>query len=290
MEENQLVDTELIDQWTMELDNGREETDKLTEHLLDLSDKLDQKEKRKSADAVDGLIKSASLTKLAQYVGVIGYVLKQNRAMGNCIRKKRASSNIAMQDIVLSCLKEYQDGQQFNDTNWTSKYAQVIQDTPSAFDTVHLRMLAELGHSWDIKNHVDKVEKVAAMLETENAADPVIKQILSHIGSLGEILSKEASHVNFKVAAPKSKRSRWSRFWSPSQTSWNPLSWSGRARTRGDDQEAMLEMDAVLNSIREISSTSQQAKTTMLRLKNKAAAYKRLEQHSFNQKLLETIR
>lgn len=265
-------DAELLNDWSQEVDHGREEMDKLTEHMLDLSDDLDKKKKRKSADLVDQLIKTAALTKVAQYVGVIGYVLKQNRAMGNCIRKKRASSDTSMQEIVLECLKEYQDGQNYHDAEWTSKYAQTLKDAPGSFDTAHLEMLSGVGRMLDIENHVSLVEKTAQSLRDDGVSDSMIEQILSHVQTLGGILNKEAqSHVNFKLAAPKSERSWWSRFWSPSQKSWNPLSWSSKGRMRGNDLDAMKEMDNILEGIMNITSIAQQARTTMTRLKNKAS-------------------
>lgn len=65
----------------------------LSEYLANLADRLDRDGKIKSANAVDNLLQNGSLEKVAQYVGAIGYVLKQERAMANCIRQKRVSSS-----------------------------------------------------------------------------------------------------------------------------------------------------------------------------------------------------
>ena len=81
--------------------------DKIRMYLVEISDRLEREVKTTCVDAIDELVKTSSLKKVAQYVGVIGYVLKQERAMSNCIRKKRAaSSSEPMQEIVLGCLKE----------------------------------------------------------------------------------------------------------------------------------------------------------------------------------------
>ena len=246
--------------------------DSLQGYLLGLSDRLDRQGKQACADAVDDLIKTASLQKLAQYVGVIGYVLKQNRAMGNCIRKKRASSKAPMQEVVLDCLKEYQDGQDYQNTEWTSKYAQVIQHTPGDFDVAHLFFLSTVGDEGKISEHIEKVEKVAVMLDEEGVEEEVFASVLSHLGTLGNILSKDSeTHANFKIAA--SPRGWWSRFWNPSEFGRNPRSWFKGVRERGQDLDAIQELDAILSDLSSVTRITQQIKTQMSRLKAEAEGY-----------------
>jgi len=48
----------------------------IKDHLIELADQLDKTGQTSCADAVDNLIKTAFLEKVAQYVRVIGYVLK----------------------------------------------------------------------------------------------------------------------------------------------------------------------------------------------------------------------
>jgi hypothetical protein len=249
----------------------------LQSYLLELSDRLDKQGKQICADAVDDLVKTASLQKLAQYVGVIGYVLKQNRAMGNCIRKKRAGSQSPMQEVVLDCLKEYQDGQDYHDTEWTSKYAQVIQHEPQQFDVAHLFFLSTVGDEGKISEHIEKVEKVAVMLEDNGIEEEVFASILGHLGTLGNLLSKDSeTHSNFKLAAPR--RGWWSRFWNPSDkgsfwSAFNPRRWSRDARERGQDLDAIQELDAILNDLSSITRITQQIKTQISRLKAEAEGY-----------------
>ena len=138
----------------------------LTTYLITLADKFDKEGNTTCADAVDRLLlKTASLEKVAQYVGAIGYVLKQNRAMMNCIRKKRVASKGSMQDVVMSCLKEYQDGQDYHDTQWTSKYAEIISQKPNLFKTCHLSFLHDLGTAWDIETHINNVRTAAQIFK-----------------------------------------------------------------------------------------------------------------------------
>ena len=94
-----------------------------TEYLLQLADTCDKLGYHDIADELDSLIVSKSFEKVSQYVGTVGFAIKQQRAISNCLRKKRAASNQPMQEIVFECLSEYQDGQSFYDEDWIGKYA-----------------------------------------------------------------------------------------------------------------------------------------------------------------------
>lgn len=233
--------------------------DKMTTHLIELSDSLDKAGNTQCADAIDGLLQSGSMTKLAQYVGVIGYILKQNRAMGNCIRKKRAaSSDTSMQEVVLSCLKEYQDGQQYDNTEWTSKYAQVIENSPEHFDSAHVDLLQVLAEENEIQKHMERIKAASQLLAKAKVEDDLFKAATTDIEKLEKLLGKEgdADHRPFKVAAPPSQRSTWSRFWSPSWTQ------------RGKDKDTQFEMDAVLESLMNIQSDAQQIKSAIYEIRH----------------------
>lgn len=235
--------------------------EKISEQLVQLSDKLDKAGKTKCANAIDGLIEHQSLTKVAQYVGVIGYVLKQNRAMGNCIRKKRVSSTGSMQEVVLGCLKEYQDGQDYHNTEWVSKYAQVIQQFPEQFASVHIDFLEILAEENNITQHIARVKQAQTMLRQEKEQSDVINQIAFDLESLDRVLKEgDADPRPFKVAAPQSPRSRWSRFWSPS--------WS----RGGKDKDTQFEMDAVLDSLMNIQGDVQQIRGGISQLRYQSRA------------------
>jgi len=102
-----------------------QENDLSTEKLLKLAEIADFHGKFDVADAItDNLIRSNSFTKIAQYVGVLNYVMKNTRCINNCVRQKRVSSNESMQQITMECLKEYQDSvSNLYDTDFISKYA-----------------------------------------------------------------------------------------------------------------------------------------------------------------------
>ena len=245
----------------------------LTTYLITLADKLDKEENTVCADAVDNLLlKTASLEKLAQYVGVIGYVLKQNRAMGNCIRKKRVASDSSMQDVVLSCLKEYQDGQDYNDTKWTSKYADTLSRRPDLFKTSHLTLLHDLGQSWEIDKHLNNVRTASQILKDNNVDEERVNTILSHIETLGKMLQKETNKYPFKFAAPL--RNWWSRLWNPGEKdTWSPKTWGRNSRENkwgGDDTDLEIEIDNVLHKIMNMSNIVSHMTSNINRLKRKA--------------------
>jgi len=252
---------------------------KIPEQLIKLSDKLDQAGKTKCANTIDELIEHQSLTKVAQYVGVIGYVLKQNRAMGNCIRKKRASSDAStsMQEVVLGCLSEYQDGQQYDNNEWTSKYAQVVQQCPDQFLSSHVDFLEALAEENDMNQHIARVKTAHNMLMQENIQDDFLNRIAFDVENLEKVLKEgDGDHRPFKVAAPESQRSRWSRFWSPS--------WS----RGGKDKDTQFEMDAVIESLMNIQGDIQQIRSGISQLRYQSRSTQDPNIHQNLQSLSDT--
>ena len=249
----------------------------LATYLMALADKFDKEGNVTCADAVDNLLlKTSSLEKVAQYVGAIGYVLKQNRAMMNCVRKKRVASKGSMQDVVMSCLKEYQDGQNYHDTQWTSKYAEIISQKPNLFKTCHLSFLHDLGTAWDIETHINNVRTAAQIFKDNEIDEEKVNTILSHIETLGKMLQKETEKHPFKLAAPL--RGWWSRLWNPEESNQrNPLGWGKKGRERkwhGDDLDLEIEMNNVLKKIMDMSNSVTSMQSNINRLKRKAKTWK----------------
>ncbi len=257
----------------------------VNELLIRLADKLDQEGKSVCASAVDDLIKTSSLQKVAQYVGAIGYVLKQNRAMSNCVRKKRVDSNGPMQEIVLDCLKEYQDGQDYHNTEWTSKYAQVISEVPESFENAHLHYLKDLAESNDIQTHIDKVAETSEILHNNHEYVSSIDDVLVSLYSLNNVIEKEAGSTKFpfRLAAPQ--RSWWDRVKTPTNFSlMNPFSWDKKRRERGrfdekeqaameEDQETSSDMFHVNDIIGDIQDTAAELQHHVQTLKTESSIY-----------------
>lgn len=234
--------------------------DQITPYLINLSDKLDKAGNIKCADQVDSLIQSGSMDKVAQYVGVIGYVLKQNRAMDNCVRKKRAASSDAMQTIVLGCLQEYQDGQEYGNNEWTAKYAQVIEQAPEQFEGLHVDFLQEIAESNDIQQHIDAVKSVHQLLQDNDIKDEFFDHVVTSANHLDDFFKEgDADHRSFRFAAPQSPRSGfWNRMFAPSWT------------RRGKDKDTQYEMDSIIESLSGISDNIQNLRTIVYKLRHEA--------------------
>ena len=163
------------------------ELNQLHNSIVKCANLLDRKGEIKKADLLDKIIKESSLQKLAQYVGIIGYVLKQNRCMSNCIRRKRVENDGPMQEVILSCLKEYQDGQDYHDVSWTKKYASVIQKEPMSFDKAHVLYMAEINRINDIKEHVTNIKKMSQCLQESNIDNSSVEELLHNYEILENI-------------------------------------------------------------------------------------------------------
>lgn len=233
----------------------------LNDYLVELADKLDAQGKKEAANAVDDVIQAGSLSKLAQYVGVIGYALKQNRAMSNCIRKKRVSSKAPMQSVVLDCLKEYQDGQSYDDNEWASKYAQVVQQRPNLFDAT-VSFLTQISLANDMDAHLKRVIALDEALEKCASRDEQISSTLDNYLILRDMLARDAlankevgnhNQPPFKVAAPASPRGWWQRLLRPTDSWW-------RDTSRGRNDDARFEMDQILDNLIQLTDITGQAR------------------------------
>jgi len=234
----------------------------ITDHLVKLSDSLDKAGKTQCSNAIDGLIQNKSIIKIAQYVGAIGYVLKQNRAMSNCVRKKRVAHSGSMQEVVLDCLKEYQDGQEYGNNEWTAKYAKVIEQTPEYFDSLHADFLKIIASENNISDHITKAKEASSILVDNEVEDDLFKALQADLNQLDNLFKEgDADPRPFKLAAaPRSQRGLWSRLFSPSGTA------------RGVQKDTELEMDNILEGISSIAMMTQQIRNNISMIQYQAAS------------------
>lgn len=167
----------------------------ITEQIIKLADQLDNDDKIVCADLIDNnLVKTASLEKVSQYVGVIGYFLQQTRAMQNCLRKKRVAQSGPMQTVVMDCLKEYQDSNnyQFDQmSDWTAKYAKLLDIDSRNFKTAHLAIIAEAFDKNDIAEHYDNLIKTAELLKENGESIELLDQVIDGYKTLTAIAKEE---------------------------------------------------------------------------------------------------
>lgn len=93
--------------------------------LVKIASTLEEKGLKKSSSIVRDAALALSNFKMAQYVGVQGYWLKNRRCWDNCYRHKRTTQpNTAAQEVWMECWDEYKDSINNSKSTW-AKYASV---------------------------------------------------------------------------------------------------------------------------------------------------------------------
>jgi hypothetical protein len=159
----------------------------MNQTLVKAANKLDELGLFHKADTIDKIVKKASLEKVSQYVGVIGYVLKQERCMQNCIRRKRTEKKGSMQEIVLDCLKEYQDGQDYHNTEWTEKYATLLKNYPNNLQKVSKLFIEELYKINNIDTHLENLRIANSIIEKSGLDNSEISNLIEDVQTLQDI-------------------------------------------------------------------------------------------------------
>ncbi len=96
---------------------------KAIEKITQVATKLDELGKTETANAIDKVTGNLVLLKTAQYVGIQGYWIRNNRCWMNCYRQKRASQpSLGAQEVWTECQKEYEESINNPKSGW-EKYA-----------------------------------------------------------------------------------------------------------------------------------------------------------------------
>jgi len=96
---------------------------KAIEKITQVATQLDELGKTKTADAIDQVAGDLVLLKTAQYVGIQGYWIRNNRCWMNCYRQKRASNpDSSAQEVWTECHEEYEASINNPKSGW-EKYA-----------------------------------------------------------------------------------------------------------------------------------------------------------------------
>ena len=97
--------------------------DNIVTNLVGLADRLDRKGMVKQAIAIDKIAANLDNIKTAQYVGIQGYWIRNERCWSNCYRIKRASNpSMGAYEVWKECQNEYVDSLN-NDSDTWDKYA-----------------------------------------------------------------------------------------------------------------------------------------------------------------------
>ena len=121
------------------------------EKLKKLAASLEDKKMTKVASVVKDALQSWENLRIAQYVGVQGYWLRNRRCWDNCYRQKRTTSpGTPAQEVWMQCWDEYQQSIGNSKSGW-EKYASDDEKTKS-------RLTDEQVQKWN-KLFAEKVEK-----------------------------------------------------------------------------------------------------------------------------------
>ena len=91
--------------------------------LTKMATYLDDKKMYKMADEIDKIAKNLVNIKIAQYVGIQGYWLRNTRCWQNCYRQKRSETDRPSQEIWTECHEEYLKAINNPGSGW-DKYAE----------------------------------------------------------------------------------------------------------------------------------------------------------------------
>jgi len=103
------------------------------EKLTDIADELDSKGLKRTAAVIDRITRNVLKITEAQYVGVQGYWIRNERCWSNCYRQKRASKpELGAQAVWSECQSEYVESLNKDRSDW-DKYAEDASDSLKKF-------------------------------------------------------------------------------------------------------------------------------------------------------------
>ena len=110
------------------IQKGKNSMTETIESLTNLSNYLDKSNLKIIADEVDKITSHTLHIKTAQYVGVQGYWMRNDRCWKNCYRQKRSTMpDKAAQEVWTECHEEYLKSINNDKSDW-NKYAQFDTD------------------------------------------------------------------------------------------------------------------------------------------------------------------
>jgi len=184
--------------------------------LASIANQLDEQGLAALASRVDAVASNALNIKVAQYVGMQGYAIRNSRCWGNCYRKKRLETPTkAAQQVWTECHAEYVESINNDGSKW-DKYAsrnEPFVKTASAIDKYNEidKRIAEvidqkLASGLDLGNAIfASVEDVANIPQEQAiAASNELLEIASELVSKPHLANKlsEAAQGLLKEAGP----------------------------------------------------------------------------------------
>ena len=145
------------------------------ENIVKIASAAEDKGLLKQASALDSISKKMVMTKFAQYVGIQGYWIKNERCWSNCYRQKRATSKKAAQEVWVECQKEYADSINNPKSTW-SKYANEVAPLTKFASSNHEKVAGKIIATEKEYFETKVAEKVASGSEYHTAVYNTIQE------------------------------------------------------------------------------------------------------------------
>lgn len=206
--------------------------DQIIKALAMIANDLDDKGLLAFADAVDKIADTALDIKVAQYVGIQGYWIRNSRCWGNCLRQKKTSSpEKPSQEIWASCHKEYLESLGSPDSTW-DKYAGSSEgmlksaSARSDFDNSFKKKIeAKVSSGADLRFSI-----VAALDEQGSENFGRLIEASSELVKMADQLSETDLEMSMKLAQAAADLSKTARFWHPADWMGGIGDWASKNR------------------------------------------------------------
>jgi hypothetical protein len=186
--------------------------EKIIKELVDIATDCEKNGLVKEASNIDNISQSLLNIKTAQYVGIQGYWIRNERCWSNCYRIKRTTKpKLAAQEVWQECQKEYVESINNDKSGW-EKYAEDNkEDMIKKFASVGIEKIAHKIIADEKKFFNDNVQnKVKGGLSFESAVFSTIKEATNKYSDdmLNEaenilIIAKKASENGQKELSKK---------------------------------------------------------------------------------------
>lgn len=206
--------------------------DQIIKELAAIANDLDSKGLSKLADAVDEIADTALDIKVAQYVGIQGYWVRNSRCWGNCLRQKKTSSpEKPSQEIWAACHKEYLESLGNPDSTW-DKYAGSSEGfikSASARDEFHkgfkAKIESKVAAGADLRSAI-----VASMDEQGSENFGRLIEASNALVKMADELSENDLDTSLRLANAASSLSKVARWWHPADWMGGIGDWASRNR------------------------------------------------------------
>jgi len=206
--------------------------DQIIQELVEVANILDNKGHSSFADIVDKVANTALDVKVAQYVGVQGYWIRNTRCWGNCIRQKRANSPTKpTQEVWSDCHKEYLNSLGSPNSVW-DRYAgssdKMIKSS-EAKQYFHKSLQSKVNNK--IASGSDVREAVLASLEEQkNEHFDKLIAASNDLLKIADKLSSDDLDLSLRTASAASGLSKAARWWHPADWMGGAGDWANKNR------------------------------------------------------------